>query len=132
METNKKSPTQPWKPASFLKVERKYLKSGFRQRWLRKDNLEKGMAEGWMPVQEQKGKSDVVAPEKTMIDGTQVDTTVQRRTLILCEIPEEIALSRERFFSKLTDTGIDEMKYRLQDETCAYGTIKIKEGDKEG
>lgn len=129
-----KKPTQPWKPASFLKVDERYHKPGFRQRWIRKDNLDKAMVEGWTPVTKLKGISNAVAPEKTLIDGSQIDTTVQKRTLILCEMPEEIALARQEFFDKLTNSGLETMKENFTKETTdpthgarAYGKVEIKE-----
>lgn len=124
-----KKPTQPWKPASFLKVDAKYLRAGFRPRWIRKDNLDKAMAEGWNPIKE---KTTAVAPEKTILDGTQLDGTVQKRTLILCEISEEIAVARQEFFNKLTNDGLTSMKNKFIEETQdkshgtrAYGKIEI-------
>lgn len=128
----KKSATQPWKPASFLKVNEKYCRPGYRVRWIRKDNLEKAEAEGWNPIKEVQKK---VAPEKTIIDGTQLDGTVQKRTLILCEISEEEAKARTEFFAKLTDESLHSSTEKFKKETSdevhgsrAYGEVKINVG----
>ncbi|MBT9167527.1 MAG: hypothetical protein DDT19_00865 [Syntrophomonadaceae bacterium] len=135
MEDKKKPPTQPWKPASYLKVSDKYRKPGYRLRWVNKDILEKRAEEGWTPVSKVSGASDKIAPEKTIIDGKQIDTTVQKRTLILCEMPEEVAQARDKFYADLTDSGIEAMKSRYIGETsipghgsCAYGSLEIKIG----
>lgn len=130
----KTPPTTPWKPASYLNVPSKYRKAGFRLRWVRKEDLDKKIEEGWSVV---KGEANKLAPEKTIIDGTQLDTTVQKRTLILCEISEEMAKAREAFFAKLTDDSMTTMKEKLMEETKvpghgsrAYGTIEIKTEDR--
>lgn len=130
----KTPPTTPWKPASYLNVPSKYRKPGFRLRWVRKDDLDKKIEEGWTPVV---GSTNKIAPEKTIIDGTQLDTTVQKRTLILCEMPEEIAKAREAFFAKLTDESLTRMKDDYVEDTKvpghgsrAYGSIEIKTEDK--
>jgi len=130
-----KKPTQPWKPASYLNVPDALRRPGYRLRWVAKDQLDRKIEEGWIPVTKTKGASNIVAPEKTIIDGTQIDTTVQKRTLILCEMPEETAKAREEFFAKLTEDSIDSMKNKLIDETTipghgsrAYGSVKIEVG----
>ncbi len=135
LKSEVKKPTQPWKPASYLNVPKELRKPGFRLRWVVKDQLEKKKEEGWTPVVRTGGRANALAPEKTVIDGTQIDTTVQKRTLILCEMPEETAKAREEFFAKLTEDSVEAMKNKFVEETTvpghgsrAYGSVKIEVG----
>lgn len=124
--------TEPWKPASILSVIKR--KEGMRDRWVRKDLLDKKVLEGWEPVQ----SGAETAPTLTLLDGTQLDRTVQKRNLILCRMPEELAVNRNKYFQKLTDES-EEIPSRELEEAAnvpgyvgsgAYGRIVVKEGGK--
>ncbi len=126
-----KPPTSPWKPASQLTVNRNYLKSGFTQRWCRKDDYEKKLEEGWTPVISKHPSS--VNPGKTLIDGTPLDNTVQKRELILMEMSNEMVESRRKYHEEITNGLLRSKKDEFDKETAveghgkrAYGKITIE------
>lgn len=132
VKTDIKKPTTPWQPASILlvpeSVKAKY--SGKRLRWVRKTDLDRKTAEGWTPIKE----SDSI--KRTIIDGTQMDSTIQKRELILCEMPEDLAKARDAFFAEKTNSAlqgsVDEYKRKAggEGQKEVYGSINItKEGE---
>lgn len=124
METKKTESTEPWRPALILKVADK---PGFRQKWVRVDLIDRFLAEGWSKV------TDNVKTEKTDIDGSQLGTTVQKRELVLMEISEARAKSRDAYYNSLTkgalDASVDEFKKVAGEGSgSSYGDIKIVKG----
>ena len=127
-ELNK--PTTPWQPASILlvpdSIKSKY--PGKRLRWVRKSDLDRKTAEGWTPIKE----SDTL--KRTVIDGAQLDSTLQKRELILCMMDEELAKSRDAYYASKTkgalQSSVDEYKQKAGGDNEVYGSISItKEGD---
>lgn len=117
-------PTQPWKPAQVLKVAEKL---GFRRKWVREDLTDKFLAEGWKFV-DNKNKS--INPPKTIVDGAPLSTVVQKRELVLMEITEALAQSRDAYFKSLTDgsleSSVDEFKKTANEGSGkSYGEVKI-------
>lgn len=134
----KRKPTQPWRPANLLDAASRYKKKVegiFRLRWVRKDQVEKKLAEGWEIVKE---SPEEISPEKTIIDGSPIDGVVRKRGLILCRMPEDMAKARAEYFSKLTDTSVKEHEKRFKDEvtvdgkSLGSGEIKVKQGGTDG
>lgn len=130
-ELQPKSPTTPWKPASQLTVNRQYLNPNSKLRWCRKEDYEKKLEEGWIPVKSKHPSS--VNPGKTMIDGTPLDSTVQKRELILMEMPMEMAESRKKYHEEITNGLLPAKKKEFDTETTveghgkrAYGKITIE------
>lgn len=116
-------PTQPWRPVSQLfstKIQ------GMRPRWVRKDLLEKRIEEGWQPRLSD-SKNRLEAPEKTIIDGVPLSKYVMKRGMILCDMPEDLAKSREQYYRKISEGGLKANKAELDRETGgqAYGEVKI-------
>jgi hypothetical protein len=124
-----KKATEPWRPASILTA---YKKDGYRSRWCRKDILEKRMAEGWEP-RKSTTKGRVEAPETTIVDGVSLGNFITKRNLVLCDMPEEMALSREEYFKNLTDGGLQSEVNQLKDKinisenkgSKVYGEIRV-------
>jgi hypothetical protein len=124
----KPKPTRPWKPASILTASKI---RGMRQRWVRKDLLEKRMEEGWQPrMSFTKGRID--APETTIIDGKPLSQYVMKRNLVLCDMPEELAQGREAYYKRMTDGGLKAQENEFVKSTqvggdsYAYGGIKVE------
>ena len=119
---------QPWRPASILTARKK---EGMRSRWVRKDLLEKRIEEGWFP-RISHAKSRIEASESTMIDGKPLSSYVVKRNLILCDMPEEMAKSREAYFKSLADSGLEAQKNEFKNQTniggasYAYGDVKTE------
>lgn len=120
--------TQPWRPASIITATKL---DGFRSKWVRKDLLEKRIEEGWEPrLSDSKGRFE--SPEKTMVDGVPLSRYVVKRNLVLCDMPEELAQSREAYYKRITDQGLSSQKTQFQQEAAvgglsyAYGDIKIE------
>lgn len=96
----KPKPTTPWKPAQVLQSTQR---SGFRRRWTHTDKIEKRLQEGWIFVE---SKSNTVAPQFTLLDGTQFTNIVRKRNLVLMEIPEETALQIEEYYRNIGDQNL--------------------------
>jgi len=119
--------TQPWKPAQVLKVAER---PGFRRKWVREDLVDRFQAEGWKFV-DNKNKS--VNPPKTIVDGAPLSTVVQKRELVLMEITEELAKSREAYFKSLSDgaleSSVNEFKKTANEGSGkSYGEVTIRGG----
>ncbi len=127
--------SRPWKPASLLSVKKR---PGFRLRWCSESQLPKREAEGWVIVQD--GKGGIVRKpfqDKTVLDTSGVTSAVRIRELILMEMPEAMAKSREKYFREL-DAGqkmsaIEKLKKDTRvagsKSAGAYGTITVQPGD---
>lgn len=105
--TQRRKPTKPWQPASLMDVQRL---PGMTPRFVRKDKLEKAKAEGWIPRIDKEGRSVVKrtqeAKERVAVSGSPLDTTVQLRELILCDMPDEMVESRREYYKSLTDSQL--------------------------
>lgn len=127
IETGKRNMNEPWRPASLLTARKK---QGFRSRWVRKDLLEKRIEEGWTPRQSNI-KSRVDSMEQTLIDGRPLSTYVVKRNLVLCDIPEELAASRDAYYKKLASSGLQGVKAdftqntKIDGEGYGYGKIEV-------
>ena len=95
----KDEPTEPWSPAAILTHK---PRPGFRSKWIRKDLLDKKTLEGWVP---READMNEVSPGKTIIDGSQQGKYVTKRNLVLCDMPETKAKSRDAYFKRLTDAA---------------------------
>jgi hypothetical protein len=121
----KEEPTEPWKPALILARE---PRPGVREKWVRVDLVDRFLAEGWKLVASEDDKTP-----RTDIDGSQLDTSVRKRELVLMEIPEAVAKSRESYYRNLSDGAlggsVDEFKKVAgKDSGKSYGDIKIIQG----
>ena len=127
-EEQKSNPNEPWRPASILTA---FKKAGMRPRWVRKDLLEKRVEEGWQPRMSD-SRNRVESPEKTIVDGIPLGNYVTKRNMVLCDMPEEMARSRESYFKRINDEGLKAQKQQFVSETVAggeshaYGDIKVE------
>jgi len=126
--------TEPWKPAAVLTVGGK--KEGYGYRWVREDQINKRLAEGWVLVK----KGEVDAPLYTPIESRNnpEDDNVRRQELTLMRIPENIAEMRDQYYRDLGNSAINEhaKSYEETQKNLASGTkggaigeIKIKVGE---
>ena len=128
----KKKPTEPWRSANIIDVAEEYKRPGFRRHWTRVDQIDKKLGEKWSFVVSK--NPDGVAPEKTIIDGKALTGLVKRRELILMEMPEEMALSRDAYHKNLTDMSVKTKTQQFAKDTTidgrqtSYGEIKITQG----
>jgi hypothetical protein len=129
-EEQKKKSNEPWRPASILTSSKL---PGMRPRWVRKDVLEKRIEEGWQPRLSE-SKSRVESPEKTIVDGIPLGRYVTKRNLVLCDMPEELAMSREDYFRHMNDTSMKGQKQQYVNETVvggesrSYGDVQVEKG----
>jgi len=100
----KKPPTQPWtkKGASPNPWEPDYLRlhhkrEGFRCRWVPQTQVEQKQLQGWVicDPKDYGGTTD-----KHANDASGLGARIQRRELVLMEIPEETAQQRAAFMEK--------------------------------
>ena len=118
---NIKKPTQPWKPASHLNVTGK--DPNYVYKWVRRDNLDKSLNEGWEVVTSGKVQNS----EKTDIDGSKIDSTITKRNLILCRMPIEVKQSRDEYYRRLTDSNV-QLEKKILDSSLGghgYGSINM-------
>lgn len=122
------TPTEPWNPARILEHDQK---PGFRLKWVRRDLIDRFKAEGWKLC----SSNDKVADKtpSTIIDGTPIDSSVQKRELVLMEITEALAKSRDAYYKSLTDGAlngsVDEFKRVAQEGSGrSYGEVTIVKG----
>ena len=101
-ETKKGNAT--WKPAPKLKVKNK--EAGYRYRWLNKEghNVDTKLEEGWELVSKLHGKQ----PEHEA-GTTGMTSNLEYRDMILARMTEELAVARNAFFQKETDTKTREL-----------------------
>jgi hypothetical protein len=106
----RKKPTRPWQPAARLDVPAALKRNGYRLHWKRKRDIEKAMLEGWNPVVDKRLKSVLQHTQedrdRASVGGAGLGTSYEMRELILCEMPEELALGREEYHKKLTDSRL--------------------------
>jgi hypothetical protein len=121
-------PTQPWRPAPILHSTNI---PGMRPRWVRKDLLDKRIAEGWQP-RLSNTNSRLESPDKTIIDGVPLSRYVIKRNMVLCDMPEEMAKSREKYYRDMTDSGLSGTKSEYASQTSiggqsyGYGDVKVE------
>ena len=103
-QATKKKPTQPWRPAPILAVTGK--KPGFGYRWVRPDQVDKRLAEGWELVK--KGQAD--APAVTGIESRESveDDNVRRRDMYLMRAPKELIEARDAYYRAKGNDAINE------------------------
>jgi hypothetical protein len=121
--------TKPWEPAPLLPVSGK--DPNYVYRWVRLDNLDKAMVEGWDPVKGvNKGKEE--PPPILLLDGTQIDSAIRKRNLILCKMPKELADKRNAYYQARTDSLLEAQAEKFKEEVGGrtYGGIKVVEGTK--
>lgn len=128
--------TEPWSPSSLLHHK---AVDGQRLRWCDKANMSRKVSEGWSIVEED-GKEQT----KTIEDGTQTDTTVQMRELILMKMPEGMAVSRNKHWQKLAGDNVKSVTKKFVNDVKAegrteegpggraYGSVTVSEIEKEG
>ena len=114
--------TEPWKPASLLKVPDR---AGHRRKWVRDELISRLSSEGWTKVSK---KTSGIKLEGTVLDGESQDDTVRMRELVLMEITEERAKGREKYFKSLSDSAlqgsVDEFQ-RVASDGSGSATGKI-------
>lgn len=108
--------TKPWVPVSLLKVTLK--DKNFQPRWCSKTIFEKRRLEGWTPVsyKELAENSSI-----TMLDGESLDTTVQRRNLILCKMPKDMVMARNKYYQDLAKDAMKSEIRNLSGEVTVPG-----------
>lgn len=126
--------SRPWAPVSLLKVVLK--DKNFQPRWCSKSLYEKRRLEGWIPVS-YKELSEISSI--TMLDGESLDTTIQRRNLILCKMPKSRVEERNAYYANMTKNAFSEEIKSLNEDVSvrgyksgAIGKIEIVEGSKVG
>lgn len=129
-KTEKRKLSKPWAPSHLLKVSGKV--PGYRYRMCSMDamNLQKKLDEGWEIVKKGiDGKHESIS-NGTLMDGSQLDNTIRKRNLILMRMPEELAKSREEYYSQLNKAAVPNKVKDLKEEAKkanveVYGDVKI-------
>ena len=118
-----------WRPHRTLNVRKKA--DGKRLRWVNTDpaNIEKKQAEGWVFSQTEDTAHD---RPKGVDHGKQVGSLKQYRDLVLMEMPEDMAVARNEYYSDVTkrqSAGVTkQVKDKIGQElpgATVYGEVKI-------
>ena len=94
------SPTTPWTQEGNMwkrdHVRLNQKRPGYRARFVAVRNIERNLADGWLfaNIKDYGGLTDRIAGEEK-----QIDTKIRRRELVLMEIPEDMAKSRDKYFA---------------------------------
>mgnify|MGYP003524885193 CR=1 FL=1 len=107
--------SKPWQPPKTIECFNK--KAGMRYKWCRKDILEKRRAEGWVVT----SKLDLGGKEIGVPHNLSLDSTYQHRGLILCEMPEEMAESRNAYYQKRAASAQEGIKNQFKKEASKSG-----------
>lgn len=136
----KEQVTEPWTPASHLDIPLKlrvYLEEQeLKPRWKRFAELDKANLEGWKPLEVTEDIQALL--QRTIIDGTQMNSYIRKRELILCVLPYERVKARQKYYDDLqkssfpttTEKYVEEIKKTASDEgsgtgLAAYGEVKV-------
>lgn len=125
-----------WQPANRLNVTGK--RDGYVQRWVDKEeaNLQRKMADGWVPVNGTLGtKLKHDHPDLTG-DGRPLGSTVEYRNMVLMELPEEDYQAHREYYAEQTRSQTAGLKAKAEQENAAnargraaahlYGKITIE------
>lgn len=110
--------TTPWKQDSDVKNWQPNLlrtvktRPGFRMKWVAHDRVEKHEQMGWA-VARKEHYSDV--SDALPSDGSQLDSTIRRRELVLMEIPEEDAQRRAAHYEGMNARQEQDAKKRVKE-----------------
>lgn len=115
--------TTPWRPARLLELPTKLKKAGMRPRWVRntKANTLKKESEGWQYVKVPQEEKRLLP--KTIQDSLGIDGTVQVREMILMWMPEEMAISRNKYYTDKANRSFTDSKQILSSD------IRTQSGD---
>lgn len=111
----KREGRKPWKPARSLEIPAGMKDSRFVYRFverLRPGNLRKKLDEGW-EIDTKIGKklNELYGGlEKTLDDGSPMDSTVQMRELIVLRMPKVIHEERSRYYFEQSNIDAGRMK----------------------
>lgn len=126
--------TTPWKPSRVLDIPQHLKVKGFTYRWASKNQvgrIQKLISEGWEIDTELSKKLSTAIP-KTIIDGSPLDGTVQRRELIVMRIPDEMADARRAYYAQKAAGAVTQNEAQLKvagihpqtKEDLTYGEVK--------
>lgn len=126
--------TTPWKPSRVLDIPQHLKVKGFTYRWASKNQvgrIQKLISEGWEIDTELSKKLSTSLP-KTVIDGSPLDGTVQRRELIVMRIPDEMAVARRAYYAQKAAGAVAQNEAQLKavgihpqtKEDLTYGEVQ--------
>lgn len=128
-----------WAPARVLDIPEKLKDPRFVYRWASKlgiGRVQKLIAEGWEIDTELSTKLCNLLP-KTIEDGSSLDSTTQRRELVVMRLPKELAKVRNEYYQKRCGDTIASAEDKLKKTGFSYGIIStnvtkgMKKTDKE-
>jgi hypothetical protein len=103
-ESEIKKSSTPWKPARMLEIPENLKDSRFTYRWCnrkRVGNMEKKVREGWeVDTILSKKLNELYGLNRTIEDGSPIDSTVNMRELIIMRMPKEMTESRNEYYRK--------------------------------
>lgn len=103
-QVEQKSVSTPWKPARVIDIPEGYKDQRFTYRWcnvLKIGNIQKKIQEGWEVDKIMSKKlNELYGLNRTIEDGSPIDSTVKMRELIVMRIPKEVAHERNEYYHK--------------------------------
>lgn len=115
--------TTPWKPARIMDIPSHLKDPAFTYRWCDKKkegNIQKKESEGWIIDKELSKKMTTLA-NKTIVDGTPLDGTMQLRELIVMKMPKEMAAERAIYYARKSSKSMEDAKKKFETEARGIG-----------
>ncbi len=127
-------PKATWVPQNLLAV--KLLNNEYAPKWVSKHNITKRLSEGWTLVKYTEIKDP---PDRTILDGGKLDSTVKIRELTLMKLHKDKLEARKEYYRKMSSdqlkASVGEFEQKAQDGTHtgagkkgAYGGVKVEIG----
>lgn len=121
----KERPAEKWNPVRLLDIPADLKDSRYTYRWCNKDkqgNIRKKASEGWeVDYELSKKLNSRLGLNKTLDDGSGVDSTLQMRELIVMRLPKEKAEARRKYYADQGMMDATEMRRQFR-QRIAEGT----------
>lgn len=121
--------TTPWKPARLLDIPEKFKDPRFVYRFVDKKvdgNLAKKESEGWEVDKELSKK--IKQLQRTVLDGSNLDGSLQIRELIVMRMPKELKEARMQYFEDMNTAKFRNTKKSLSNEASKISGDYVKDG----
>jgi len=89
--------TEPWRPQTFINTLGR--DPNYAYKWGTIDNHDRNVMDGWEPVKWEDDDAPARLPG-TVIDGTQYDSFVRRREMILYRMPKKLNQQMHEYYEK--------------------------------
>lgn len=125
--------TRPWQPAKIMDIPKELKDPNFVYRCCNKSapgNITKKEVEGWEMDKELSKKMKQL--QRTILDGSPLDGTLQIRELVVMRMPKALAESRAKYYADKSSEAIQSAKGNYKSEVGksveVFGQIQVNQG----